>query len=108
MACLIVPAEIRRPHEPLLWRGSFTLTEAEGELSHIRRVKSWRPTWADLIRLSLLHHLTANSVCVPLPWSQCRFATQLDARPPEPIAQGEPDQSMWGFERAAKRRCHSS
>ena len=52
--------------------------------------------------------LAEDSVCAPLPWSQCRFATLLDARPRGPIAQGDPGRSMREFERAAKKRCHSS
>jgi hypothetical protein len=41
MACLILPAEIHRLHEPLLWRGSFTLTEA-GRVGPWMLVRSWR------------------------------------------------------------------
>ena len=53
-------------------------------------------------------HLTAASVCVPLPWSRCRFATLPDARPRGPIAQDDQGQSMRGLESAAKKLCHSS
>jgi hypothetical protein len=55
-----------------------------------------------------LHRLAGASVCAPLSWSRCPFATQPDARPRETIAQGDPDRSTRGLERVAKRRCHSS
>ncbi len=49
-----------------------------------------------------LGHLAADSGRVPLPWSQCRFASLLDARPHGPIAQGDPGRSMGRSERAAR------
>jgi hypothetical protein len=61
---------------------------------------SWQPStrWRaqDVILVAYLEF-------VPLPCSQCRFATLLDARPRGPIAQGDPGRSMRRLERAAKR-----